>query len=72
MGSRNEVGLSLRPSMVKKHWKSAFCWLQSAAKLNLWTIESLISKNCILPANYSAFRDMINDVKGFQFIVLIN
>lgn len=48
------------------------CWLQSAAELNLWTIESLILKNHILPANYSAFRDMINDVKGFQLIVLIN
>lgn len=50
----------------------SFCWLQSAAELNLWTIESLILKNRILPANYSAFRDMINDVKGFQLIVLIN
>lgn len=50
----------------------SFSWLQSAAELNLWTTESLILKNRILPSNYSAFRDMINDVKGFQLIVLIN
>lgn len=50
----------------------SFSWLQSAAELNLWTIESLILKNRILPSNYSAFCDMINDVKGFQLIVLIN
>lgn len=72
-GYKNEVKLSFRSSMLKKHWKSPiFCWLQSAAKLNLWTVESLILKNCILPANYSAFHDMLNAAKGFQLIVWIN
>lgn len=50
----------------------SFCWLQSPTELNLWTIESLILRNRILPANYSAFSDMINDGKGFQLIILIN